>query len=300
VGSASINLNDIPLFVEVARRKSFSLAARALGLPTSTLSRRIGELERSIGLPLINRNTRRVGLTEAGLAYFERCQGLVDASRIAHESLSDTAESPQGILRVATSHSLATVLLPSTIGDFLRDHPEIRCKFDLSMRMPDASRGVFDVMLRLVSSGDPAGMFVRELASVPTYLYASADYLDRAGWPAVPADLASHACIRTTASDSDSYWDLYDNFGQRERVRVSGRVSANNVTAGNMLAGLGLGIARLPQFPGSETAATKFGLRRILAGWQIAPLPLYAVFPSSILPERTRLFMSYVEAALKG
>lgn len=298
--SASINLNDIPLFVEVARRKSFSLAAQALGLPTSTLSRRIGELERSIGLPLVNRNTRRVGLTEAGHAYFERCQALVDASRIAHEALSDSSHNPQGTLRVATSHSLATLLLPSTIGDFLRDHPAIRCEFDLSMRMPDASRGVFDVMLRLVSSGDPAGMFVRELASVPTYLYASTDYLDRVGWPSTPADLERHACIRTTAGESDSYWDLYDSLGQRERVPVSGRVSANNVTAANMLAGLGLGVARLPQFPGAERAATRYGLQRILSGWQSASLPLYAVFPSSILPERTRAFMAYVEAALGG
>ena len=85
--AASVQLNDIALFVEVARRKSFSLAARALNIPTSTLSRRISELERAVGMRLLNRNTRRLDLTEAGAQYFDRCQGLVDEARFAHEQL---------------------------------------------------------------------------------------------------------------------------------------------------------------------------------------------------------------------
>lgn len=92
--ASTVQLNDIALFVEVAKRKSFSLAARALNMPTSTLSRRINELERAIGLRLINRNTRRLDLTEAGAAYMSRCQGLIDEARLAHEQLQALSGGP--------------------------------------------------------------------------------------------------------------------------------------------------------------------------------------------------------------
>ena len=298
MNTSAVNLNDIPLFVEVARRKSFSLAGLALKIPVSTLSRRVSDLERAIGVPLLNRNTRRIGLTEAGIAYFKRCEKLVDAATVAHEALSPASPAPAGVLRVAISHSLAVLLLPHTIGDFLHAHPGIVCEFDLTMRRPDAASGFFDVMLRLASSGDPSGMFVRELASVPTYLYASRTYLARHGEPDTPDALSAHQCVRTSASDSDSYWDLYGPQGSRERVAVHGRVSVNNVSAASSLSGLHLGITRLPLFPGAQQTAERMGLKRVLPDWQLAPLPLYAVFPSSTLPARTRAFMTYVEAEL--
>ena len=119
----TVQLNDIALFVEVAKRKSFSLAARALDMPTSTLSRRINELERAIGLRLINRNTRRLDLTEAGAAYMRRCQGLIDEARLAHEQLLALAGGPSGNLRVSMPYSLAIWLLPEIINDFTERYP---------------------------------------------------------------------------------------------------------------------------------------------------------------------------------
>src|SRR3546814_10121545 len=110
--SSPIQLNDIALFVEVARRKSFSMAARALSMPTSTLSRRIGQLEQAIGLRLINRNTRRLELTNAGTAYLRRCQGLVDEARLAHEQLLALSARPPGRLSISLPYSMAIWLLP--------------------------------------------------------------------------------------------------------------------------------------------------------------------------------------------
>src|SRR3546814_14021701 len=105
--SSPIQLNVIARFVEVARRQSFSLAARALAMPTSTLSRRIGQLEQAIGLRLINRNTRRLELTNAGTAYLRRCQGLVDEARLAHEHLLALSARPQGRLSISIPYSMA-------------------------------------------------------------------------------------------------------------------------------------------------------------------------------------------------
>jgi len=294
----AVNLNDIPLFVEVARRKSYTLAARALELPVSTLSRRIGDLERAIGLPLINRSTRRLGLTEAGLAYYERCRKLVGAANVAHEDLGDSAPPPTGVLRVAITHSLAVLLLPHTLEAFMRAYPGIHCEFDLALRRPDPASGCFDVMLRLVSSGDPVGMSVRELASVPTLLYASADYLNQHGVPRQPHDLQPLDCIRTTSSDSDSFWDLYGPDNRHVRVPVHGRLSVNNVSVAAVLASKRQGVVRLPQFPGMADHTRRLGLVQVLPAWRLAPLPVFAVFPSSVLPARTRAFMTYIEGML--
>src|SRR3546814_17047216 len=116
--SSPIQLNVIARFVEVARRQSFSMAARALSMPTSTLSRRIGQLEQAIGLRLINRNTRRLALTNAGNAYLRRCQGLVDEAPLAPEQLLDPSPRPQGRLRISIPFHMVTWLLPGALNAF--------------------------------------------------------------------------------------------------------------------------------------------------------------------------------------
>ncbi|KAG1251407.1 hypothetical protein G6F65_018372 [Rhizopus arrhizus] len=153
--ASTVQLNDIALFVEVAKRKSFSLAARALDMPTSTLSRRINDLERASGLRLINRNTRRLDLTEAGAAYMRRCQGLIDEARLAHEQLLSLSGGPSGNLRVSMPYSLAIWLLPETINDFTDRYPEVECEFDLSMMTASDAQGTpFDVVLRFGRNTD--------------------------------------------------------------------------------------------------------------------------------------------------
>lgn len=119
----TVQLNDIALFVEVAKRKSFSLAARALDMPTSTLSRRINQLEKAIGLRLINRNTRRLELTDAGTVYLLRCQGLIDETRLAREQLESLTGRPKGRLNISMPYSLAIWLLPTSLGAFLDSYP---------------------------------------------------------------------------------------------------------------------------------------------------------------------------------
>src|SRR3546814_13252285 len=126
--SSPIQLNVIARFVEVARRQSFSLAARALAMPTSTLSRRIGQLEQAIGLRLINRNTRRLALTNAGTAYLRRCQGLVDEARLAHEQLLSLSARPPGRLGIPIPSTMAIWLLPEALTAFTQRHPRPACE----------------------------------------------------------------------------------------------------------------------------------------------------------------------------
>lgn len=312
--ASTVQLNDIALFVEVAKRKSFSQAARALDMPTSTLSRRISELERAIGLRLINRNTRRLDLTEAGAAYMRRCQGLIDEARLAHEQLQSLSGGPSGNLRVSMPYSLAIWLLPETINDFTDRYPEVECEFDLSMMtVSDAQGTPFDVVLRFGREADYphaspdngngapfapiGGAVVQELVSLDNYLYASDRYLERYGEPMTPADLAQHQCLRTTIDEAHSYWTLH-NGTVAERIPVRGHLAANNMSIAGTLAGLDLAITRMPHCQALEPIIKRNSLRRVLPGWSVDPISIYVVYPSSIQPAKTRAFMDFIRPKL--
>ncbi|QVQ24615.1 LysR family transcriptional regulator [Achromobacter deleyi] len=312
--ASPVQLNDIALFVEVAKRKSFSQAARALDMPTSTLSRRINELERAIGLRLINRNTRRLDLTEAGAAYMRRCQGLIDEARLAHEQLLSLSGGPSGNLRVSMPYSLAIWLLPETINDFTERYPEVECEFDLSMMTASDAQGTpFDVVLRFGREADypsatsdngngspiPSidGAVVQELVSLDSYLYASDRYLERYGEPRTPGDLTQHQCLRTTIDEAHSHWTLYQGTVS-ERIPVRGHLAANNMSIAGTLAGLDLAITRMPHCQALDPIIKRNSLRRVLPGWSVDPISIYVVYPSSIQPAKTRAFMDFIRPKL--
>ena len=180
-----IQLNDIALFVEVAKRKNFSHAAEALNIPTSTPSRRVSELERSVGMRLLNRSTRKIDLTEAGAIYFERCRHIVEEARVAHDQLLDMAVQPKGRLRISLPTSLAQLFLPSVIREFREQHPDIECDFDLGMRSVDPISNPFDLILRFGQQPD-SSLISRKIVLMAHQLYASPEYLARHGEPRVP------------------------------------------------------------------------------------------------------------------
>ncbi|CAM3471752.1 LysR family transcriptional regulator [Bordetella sputigena] len=292
--AATVQLNDIALFVEVARRKSFSLAARALNIPTSTLSRRVSELERAVGMRLLNRNTRRLDLTEAGSQYFDRCQGLVDEARFAHEQLFSRTSRPEGKLTVCLPGSLAMLLMAEPLQAFTDEYPEIECELDLSLRSADPHAAPFDVMLRFGEPASTDGMEVRELMTLKRNLYASKDYVARHGEPQTPADLTRFECLRSGSSDVSSTWILSRD-SVVERVTVYGRIMANNMGLLSDFASMGLGIAPLPVYAATHgRISSEHSLHRVLPEWSTAPLPVYAVFPSRILPAKTRAFMEFM------
>jgi len=295
-----IQLNDIALFVEVARRKSFSLAARALAMPTATLSRRIGQLERAIGLRLINRNTRRLELTDAGNAYLRRCQGLIDEARLAHEQLLALSASPQGRLSISIPYSMAIWLLPEALKAFTERYPDLECEFDLSQKAVENSQGgPFDIALRFgrdQAVAEPAAVdapTVQEITSLDSHLYASADYLRERGEPRQPSDLAAHQCLRTAIDHEHSFWTLRSG-DRAERVAVQGAIAGNSISVIGTLSGLGMGITRLPNCRALAPIIDRNALRRVLPGWSTDPLSVYAVFPSPVLPAKTRAFMEFL------
>lgn len=293
-----IQLNDIALFVEVAKRKNFSHAAEALGIPSATLSKRVTELERRIGLQLLTRTTRRIELTEAGALYFERCRHIIEEARVAHEQLHDMAALPRGRLRVSMIASLAHLVLPVVMREFTEQYPDIECEFDLSGRPLDPISNPFDLVLRAGQQPD-SSLISRQLMLMNHYLYASQDYLARHGQPLTPADLSHHDCLRFPASEGPSSdWMLHS--GERvARVSVFGRLIANNMGMLARLAARGMGIVPLPVFHTMEKAIAGIGLVRVLPDWSLTPVPLFALLPSRTIPAKTRAFLDFIQPRLQ-
>ncbi|MCR5893765.1 MULTISPECIES: LysR family transcriptional regulator [Burkholderia] len=283
-------LNDMALFVEVVKAKGFRSAADALGMPNSTLSRRIGALEKAIGLRLLHRTTRRIELTEAGQLYFERCKRIVDEARLAHEQLGELLAEPSGVLRASFPVDFAVVYLAPLIVEFANRYPKLTFDFELTSRRVDLVSEPFDVAIRIGESAD-SQLVARRLATFRNHLYASPRYLERAGEPREPDDLRRHQCLSVQRVDA---WTLHDAAWELE-VPVGGRFIVNSVGMVRQLAVHEAGIIQMPaEVVADDVAAGR--LRRVLPDWEGAPVPVYAMTETRLLPAKTQVFIEYLRA----
>ena len=289
------SLDDMVLFVEVARARSFARASAILGVPPATLSRRIAAMERRLGLRLFDRTTRRVGLTEPARRYFERCEYLVDEVRLAHEVLRESAEATVGRIRVSMPVDLGVLWIGPLIPEFAKLHPRVTLELDLSPRAADLAGGQADVAIRLGAVKD-AKLVVRRIASVPQALYASPSYLERRGRPRQPGDLSEHDCLHVSSGGRGMRWRM-SNSHRAVDMMVDGPVALNNVGLMKLLAERGMGIAMLP--PRLATDAVAGGsLEPVLAGWTLPALPVHAVTSSRLQPAAVRAFVNFVGGRL--
>ncbi len=286
------HLNDMALFVEVAKARSFRKAAEAAGIPNSTLSRRISELEKAIGLRLLHRTTRKIELTEAGQLYYARSKRIVDEARLAHEQLGEMLAQPSGVLRVSLPVDFATLYLAPIVVDFAQQYPGITFEFDLTPRRVDLVTEPFDVAIRM-GQLEESGLIARLIGKHARYLYASPAYIEASGEPAAPADLSAHECI---CMPKVSSWILHQD-GTKSEVGVHGRFTLNSVGMIRTLAVNDQGIAMLPEkIVADDLAAGR--LRRVLSGWQGSSVSIYAVTETRLTPAKTQRFIEFLSARL--
>ncbi|MXS77928.1 LysR family transcriptional regulator [Nitrosomonas sp. JL21] len=285
-------LNDMALFVEVVKARSFRGAADIIGMPNSTLSRRISALEKTIGLRLLHRTTRRITLTEAGQIYFERCKRIVDEAKLAHEQLGEMLAQPSGVLRASLPVDFAVSYITPLIVEFARLYPGIVFDLDLTSRRADLVSEPFDVAIRI---GEPENsqLIARPLAVLPVYFYASPRYLERSGEPAEPADLAHHECLGLMKTGT---WILHDG-EHTAKISISSRFTLNSVGMICRLATLDMGIIMMMEKIVADDLASG-RLRRILPNWHGTPASVYAVTETRLLPAKTQHFIKFLQEHL--
>ena len=283
---------NMHLFVEVARANSFRRAAEVLGLPNSTVSRRIAELERDVGLRLFNRSTRRVELTEGGRLYFENCKRILQEADLARQELIDLQAQPSGLIRASMPVDFSVLYLSPLLADFSQRYPSIRFDLDLTPNRADLVGDPVDVAIRMGRPEDQ-NLIARPIARLRTILVAAPDYLARRGIPAQPQDLLGHDCLRM----KETRWTLVHRDGGSQTVEVSGQFVANNR---GMLHQLALGGQGIVQCADSWAQADLAGQRlvRVLPDWAPPVVEAYALTATRLLPAKVRVFIDFLVAQM--
>ncbi len=291
-------LVGMTVFRRAVELGSLAAAARALELSPEMAGQHLKALEGRLGVRLLKRTTRRLSLTDAGRAYYDRCVAALDEIALAEAEAGSRQAEPGGRLRIAAPLAFGTALLAPAIAAFLDRHPGVSVEVDLSERAVDLLAENVDLALRL-GELPPSGLIARRLASFPLILAASPGYLSNHPAPERPRDLASHQTLIYTQTHAPTRWSFTGlagtgPAGTRESVAVDGRIRASDVSFLLHLALIGRGILLAPSFvlEGSLAAGR---LVPVLPDWHERSLPLHALWPHrTLIPATVRAFLDFL------
>ncbi|MFE5407574.1 LysR substrate-binding domain-containing protein [Microbacterium sp. NPDC056569] len=282
-------------FVTVAKSSSFSAAARELAISGSLVSRHVADLERQVGVRLVNRTARSVSLTEAGKRYAEFAERILDEIDDEDASLSGSRDAPEGTLSIICPKWIGTLEVGDAIAAFVREHPKIQVRFELggmSDRNYDFLDRGYDVAFHTRDLRD-SNVLVRRVSELPFVLAASSDYLRRKGTPETVAELNDHLCL---LHPNDPVWRLGSGADTIHFKVQDAAVIANSYLVIEKLLEEGCGIALIPRRPAEARLATG-DLVELLPQHQPPARALYAVHgPGGRTPERVRIFLDFMTA----
>lgn len=285
-------LDSMRLFCRLVERRSFTAAAADLGVPRSTASEALRELETRLGVRLLDRTTRHVAPTLDGEDYYRRCIAILAELDEAEGALRDAQ--PRGLLRI-DAHPLMTrtFLLPHLPG-FLARYPLVDMQFGQGDRLVDLVREGVDCVIR-AGEPDDSGLIRRRLGTLQEVTVASPDYLARHGVPASPGALGGHVMVGFVSSRTGEALPLeFVVDGERRLVTLPSRVKANNSDTSAELARMGLGLVQAPRYRFAEDLAAG-RLVEVLADTPPSPTPLYALYPQNRqLALRLRVFLDWL------
>jgi len=292
-----IDLNDMLLFAKVVNAGSFTAAARELGMPKSTLSRRISNLEAQLDSRLLHRTTRSLRLTDIGAEFYERCLRVVDEAKEAENLISRNRDEPHGLLRVTGPIEWGNTHIGTIISEYLEHYPEVQLELILTNRYVDLVAEGFDLALRAGSLED-SSLIARRLGDSRLLLCAAPSYLERHGSPQNPKELQEHSCLAYPGSDGRSTLQ-FSSSNNLSQVEIKGRLVANSMDTLREATIAGLGIAALPSSLCHESL--KSGeLAEIMPEWQLPAGGIYAVYPSQRhLTLKVRSFIDFISEHLQ-
>jgi DNA-binding transcriptional LysR family regulator len=288
-----IKLDDIAIFVHVVRARGLAAAARRLGMPANTISRRLRELETAIGTPLLLRSPRHLHCTAAGDALFLRCQDSVDALELAARDLHSADAQIRGEVRVAVASCFFEFAGPGFFNDFLDANPQIRVQVMIIDQEPRLVDNGIDLSLRLGAIRKPSKV-VRKLGRMTLGLYASPAYIREHGEPRTVAELARHRQIRYLDGHAGESWVLQGPDGAYP-LHMEGQFASDSTVGVIHATEAGRGIALI------STEAMRHGrhaLVRVLPEYHVATDGFFAVYPGhKTLSAAARALLDYVIAA---
>lgn len=274
------DLNDLRFFVVVVEQGGFAAAARKLNMPRSRLSRRIGLLEDSLGVRLIQRTTRHFTVTEIGQEYYRHCVAMLVEAEAAQEVIDRMRSEPQGVIRISCPPTMVHFQVGEMIARFMAQNPKIEVLLESTSRRVDVVREGYDLALRVrFPPLEDSDLIIRKFAESPQRLVVCPTLLAGFNRPLEPADLASLSSLAWNTQKTDQEWYLENKRGETMMIRHQPRLMTEDMVTLRLAALQGIGICQLP------TMVVRDDLREgrlvdVLPDWAPRSGITHAAFPS--------------------
>ena len=287
-----MDFNEILVFARVVQAGSFTTAAAQLGMPKSTVSRKVSDLEERLKSRLLQRTTRKLSLTDVGRTYYDYCARIVTEFEDAERAVSGLQDAPRGLLRVTAPANAA--FLGPIVGDYLKRYPEVQLELFCTGRTVDLVEERFDLGIRAGGLADST-LVARSLGRVDWLLVATPAYLRKRGRPRSPDDLKKHDCL-FFGTGVDVL--RLQKGGQSVRLAVTPRMTVSDNDVLYAVATAGLGVALLPAFLCLADLGTR-RLTRVLRDWTAPSTQVHAVYPSTRhLSPKVKSFVDHLHARM--
>ena len=270
------DLNELAVFTYVVEHGGFTAAADATQLPKSNISRRIANLEKRLGVRLLERTTRKVHLTEIGNIYYRHCRRMLDEANHADLCVERVMETPRGTLRVSATVTTGQLLLAPLATEFMTQNPEVQLELLLVNRHVDVIDEGFDLVIRIGALED-SSLVTRSLGHCGLFVYASPEYLEARGTPQHPEDLEYHDCLVMSDMHNDNQWTL-SNGDINKQMSLKPRAIVNDFATLRSIVADGGGVAILPGYLHTDEYDKR--LVRVFDDWSAPQIEFHAVFPS--------------------
>ena len=296
-----LDLNDFFYFVQVVDRGGFTAAGRTLRVPKSTLSHRIQHLETNLGVRLLNRTSRRFGMTDAGQEFYRHAVTMLREAELAETAIRHRLSEPTGTVRCTAAVATMQFAMRGVVTDFLVRHPKVSVVAHATDEYVDIVGENFDVAIRAHSDPLPDSTLVqRALTPAPWFLFAGAAYIDANGPLDRPQDLVKHTSLFMMRTGVDPVWRLQRTGRRREEIVVplTPRLVIDDMLSLKQAAIGGLGIVALPGYVCRDDVRSGV-LRQLLPGWIADESTLTALMPyrQGLLPS-VRAFVEHLAAEL--
>lgn len=285
-------LKRIGVFTRVVETKSFSEAARQLGVAKSGVSKQIALLEKEVGVRLLNRTTRSLSLTEAGEIFYRHSAEIINRTKIALSELREYQNQPTGTLRISSPVSYGTQHLVPVIKEVRALYPLLKIDLLLEDRVINMVEEGVDLAIR-IGWLQESNLVAKKICETPVVVFASPEYLAQKGTPKTPQDLQQHDWISLSLLSSPLIWQ-FEKKDQKHSVQVHSQLKSNSVAAVIALAKSGQGISALSKFSMQEDIDQGL-LQPLLTDYQLPPTGIYAVYPHrEHVPPKVRIFIDFL------
>ena len=285
-------LNAISVFCKVIETQSFTQAANQQNISVAMASKLVSQLEEHLKTRLLQRTTRKIAPTEAGMLYYQRCQSILLDLSEADSSISNMATSLQGNLLISVPRDFGLLYISPNLPKFIELHPNLHVEIEFEDKRVDLVAEGYDLALRIGYMQD-SSLVARKISSSPMHFVASPSYLEARGTPLTPDDLEYHQGLLYKSSLNQVHWQS-TKANQIQRYKIQSKVVSNNGMALLEMTKAGLGISNSPSFFVKDALASG-ELIEILSEYKQKPLDIYVVYPNRRhLPAKVRAFIEFL------